>query len=325
MTLKECFNLWIAQYNEFKERFEKAVEVNPDFNSVVDSMSSKYTKYNYDEINELADFSLSKKGYEVCVTICKNNDGTARLSIVLNCWFSLGNNHMIDCTIDDLKDDKFLSKMKAKFGDKFDTDIYTISVSNMEDDNFSFDDRHTVIDYEDEHEAIDAARELAEELHNSFSDCICISVLTGEKRKPSGDVVGDDLVDIYTISTKSRGETVRARKRAGYCKLTVDEYADEIISNRMGNSEKVIILTIIKLDSDGNISYSVDRYESVEKAKQRAEELLVFWMNENDFTFDEDKSENFCMSLCTREDHGNLIVVNRTDYIDEFNALISEF
>ena len=47
MTLKECFNMWIAQYNEFKERFEKAVEVNPDFNSVVDSMSSKYTKYNY--------------------------------------------------------------------------------------------------------------------------------------------------------------------------------------------------------------------------------------------------------------------------------------
>ena len=41
MTLKECFNIWIAQYNEFKERFEKAVEVNPDFNSVVDSMSSK--------------------------------------------------------------------------------------------------------------------------------------------------------------------------------------------------------------------------------------------------------------------------------------------
>lgn len=325
MTLKECLNMWIAQYNEFKEQFDKAVKVNPNFKFVVDLMSKKYEKYNYDELNELADFSLSKKGYEVCVTICKNNDGTARLSIVLNCWFSSDDNDMVDCTINDLSDTKFLEKMKSKFGDKFDTDIYTISVSNMEDDDFSFEDRHTVIDYEDENEALDAARELAEELAMSYNQCICISVYAGEKRKPSGDIVGDDTVDIFTISTKSRGETVRARKRAGYCKLTVDEYADENISRKMGSASKVIVLFIVKLDNDGNISYSADRYESVEKARERADELLREWLEDNEFTCDETEAEKNFMVLCTKEECGNLITVTRNDDIDEFDALIKEF
>lgn len=100
--------------------------------------------------------------------------------------------------------------------------IFTLSATNLRTENEIF-DALAVVDYFTEESAISAARELAKKLSANFDDVCQVTVYSGEYKKESGDVCGEP-VDIYTISSKSKSETAKARRDAGYVKLEVDEY-----------------------------------------------------------------------------------------------------
>ena len=113
----------------------------------------------------------------------------------------------------------------------FETDdrcpIFTIQATRLSkeyDEEESYEDmRYTSQTYYNEQRAIDAARDMADDLTEE-DDVILISVFAGEKEDLDGNVFGD-VFDIFTISNKDEESTIRARKAFGYAEPTVNEYA----------------------------------------------------------------------------------------------------
>ena len=106
--------------------------------------------------------------------------------------------------------------------------IFTIQATRLSkeyDEEEPYEDmQYTCQTYYNEQRAIDAARDMADNLIDE-DDVILISVFAGEEEDLEGNIWGDDKFDIFTISNKDEETTIRARKAFGYVDPTVNEYA----------------------------------------------------------------------------------------------------
>lgn len=327
MTLIEYLNGCISKYNQIEEDLKLAIELRGNFKSVIEHLLQKYKCIIADYSNEYSVFSFEVDNYEMCVCIYMNEDDKIVLADALEFKF---NSHTISsCTyrISDLKNQNCINKLKAQFGKLFDKHIYVIKVKDMTGE-VDYEDEVTVYDYEDKNEVLTAARKLAKTLNERYSQCFCITLHKGFKRLLSGDVAGG-IIEYYTISSKSKGETIKARRKAGFQSLEVDEYMEINPSNNkaMENNNAVVVMNIVKLDDDGNLDVTLERYTSVEEAKNEAEEMINKWLSENYYTLDENESKSTdpYLYLCEREDNDNLIEIRCTETIAELNVLIKEF
>lgn len=100
--------------------------------------------------------------------------------------------------------------------------IFTIDVSDIINEEGIMDAR-TCVDYNSEDEAINVAKEIANDF-SSDNNVIEISVFAGEYENENGDVFGEPF-DIFTATNVSKEKSVAARKQANYVKETVDYYA----------------------------------------------------------------------------------------------------
>ena len=307
MTLIEYLNGCISQYNQIEEDLKLAIELRGNFKSVIEHLLQKYKCIIADYSNEYSVFSFEVDNYEMCVCIYMNEDDKIVLADALEFKF---NSHTISsCTyrISDLKNQNCINKLKAQFGKLFDKHIYVIKVKDVTGE----------VDYEDE-----------VTVYDRYSQCFCITLHKGFKRLLSGDVAGG-IIEYYTISSKSKGETIKARRKAGFQSLEVDEYMEINPSNNeaMENNNVVVVMNIVKLDDDGNLDITLERYTSVEEAKNEAEEMINKWLSENYYTLDENESKSTdpYLYLCEREDSDNFIEIRCTETIAEMNVLIKEF
>ena len=105
--------------------------------------------------------------------------------------------------------------------------IFTIQATRLSkeyDEEESYEDmQYTNQTYYNEQRAIDAARDMADDLIDE-DDVILISVFSGEEEDLDGNVWGD-CFDIFTISNQDEESTICARKAFGYADPTVNEYA----------------------------------------------------------------------------------------------------
>ena len=105
--------------------------------------------------------------------------------------------------------------------------IFTIQATRLSkeyEEEESYEDmRYTSQTYYNEQRAIDAARDMADDLIDE-DDVILISVFAGEEEDLEGHVWGA-CFDIFTISNQDEESTIRARKAFGYADPTVNEYA----------------------------------------------------------------------------------------------------
>ena len=105
--------------------------------------------------------------------------------------------------------------------------IFTIQATRLSkeyDEEESYEDmQYTSQIYYNEQRAIDAARDMADDLTEE-DDVILISVFAGEEEDLDGNVWGE-CFDIFTISNQNEESTIRARKAFGYADPTVNEYA----------------------------------------------------------------------------------------------------
>ena len=105
--------------------------------------------------------------------------------------------------------------------------IFTIQATRLSkeyDEEEPYEDmQYTCQTYYNEQRAIDAARDMADDLIDE-DDVILISVFAGEEEDLEGNVWGD-CFDIFTISNQDEETTIRARKAFGYADPTVNEYA----------------------------------------------------------------------------------------------------
>ena len=104
--------------------------------------------------------------------------------------------------------------------------IFTIQATRLSkeyEEEESYEDmRYTSQTYYSEQRAIDAARDMADDLTDK-DDVILISVFASEEDL-DGNVCGN-CFDIFTISNQDEETTIRARKAFGYADPTVNEYA----------------------------------------------------------------------------------------------------
>ena len=105
--------------------------------------------------------------------------------------------------------------------------IFTIQATRLskeyEEEETYEDMLYTGQTYYNEQRAIDAARDMADDLIDE-DDVILISVFAGEEEDLAGHIWGD-CFDIFTISNQDEESTIRARKAFGYAEPTVNEYA----------------------------------------------------------------------------------------------------
>ena len=105
--------------------------------------------------------------------------------------------------------------------------IFTIQATRLskeyEEEEPYEDMRYTSQTYYNEQRAIDAARDMADDLIDE-DDVILISAFAGEEEDLDGNVWGA-CFDILTISNQDEESTIRARKAFGYADPTVNEYA----------------------------------------------------------------------------------------------------
>jgi hypothetical protein len=102
------------------------------------------------------------------------------------------------------------------------TPVFTIEATDIDTDEAFEDVEYTGSIYYSEKEAIDAAREMAQDI-STEDDLICVSVFAGEYETDNNDILGEPY-DIFTISNKSKEETIEGRRAANYVSETVDEY-----------------------------------------------------------------------------------------------------
>ena len=100
-------------------------------------------------------------------------------------------------------------------------DIFTISITD-ETEGESLDDMAYSSDYDNEDEAIDAAREAALK-YGGDDSVIIVSVNGGEYKTETGDVYGDTF-SIYLISNKDIETTKKTLESNGYSTPYADEY-----------------------------------------------------------------------------------------------------
>lgn len=88
------------------------------------------------------------------------------------------------------------------------------------------------------------------------------------------------------------------------------------------NMNKIYILTIVELTSDGELSFEVEKYGMGNrfKAEERGNELLSEWVEEHSY---EDEDGNLIGPDITR--YPNLTEAHEKNSIAEFDFLISEF
>ena len=105
-------------------------------------------------------------------------------------------------------------------------DIFTLNILDIIKEESIDDMQYTRGTYYTLDDAIDAAKEIARH-HADYETVVNIFVMAGEYETETGDVYGEPEA-IYCISNKGRKETAMARKKAGYSRLDVDDYIDNV-------------------------------------------------------------------------------------------------
>lgn len=328
MTITECINEFISRHEELAADLKKILKETCKFDQVMKRLEGKYRIEENDRTNGYAIIELCGGKTECYATIFVDESEKVVLLDTLSYRLSDEINSFNDSTVSQLKNWKYVAKLKENYGKYFDNHIYVITAHDVTK-KVDYHDSATVYDYEDEKEAFEAARSLAKRLSVNYTQCFFLTLHKCRKRLLNGDLLGDPL-GYYTISTKSKGETMRARRLAWFKELEVDEYMDYVPNNEnMENDKKknvVVMMNVIKLDNEGNLDYTLDRYQSKEEAREAAEKTISKWLSSNNFTIDEHEQEsNKELTLCERDDYGNSIEVRCFESIAEIDVLIKEF
>lgn len=100
--------------------------------------------------------------------------------------------------------------------------VYTISATNISNDECDIDYKESYDIYYSVDKAISAAIDVAKMLDDEES-VYNVSVFGGEYQDENGNILGEPY-DIYTYSNKDKETTISARLKSGYVKGEADGY-----------------------------------------------------------------------------------------------------
>lgn len=316
INLNECINSWLEQYDRLSFELNKILQTYSNIQDVINVLSKQYVAVTTNKAGNRAYIPLLKNGHKMIVSVGIDKNKNIVLSDMSECWFTPGQSRK--CHVSKLRDTDYRIFIDMDFGRYFvkDEDLYAIQVYDLTKDRseYKIHYRH------DKNEALKFAKEEQERL-SVCKQCFCLTIHKGSIEHKSYNVTIEPE-SCYTLSTKSKKETkLEIRKNLRF-EFRVDEY----FSGKSSKSEAIAVMSIVKLDKDGNLKNDIQYYNSKDDARKAAQEIIEQWMTEKHFTSDEyvyEKSHDY-YELCEKRDFGNSIKINCIHNIAELNIQIVE-
>ena len=327
MTVYECVDGWLAQFDELDHYVSEECDGKLKFKEAIEALSRKYKVVDYDAKNNRAHIHLLENGHKLKVTFCGDKGKNMALLDTVECWFIQSRFHK--CSISKFRSGGYyVRKYESEYGKKFDSDIYTYTDSYIIEIyklKYKTSDRIDTYYFYDKEKALNFARVVQKKLANEYKECHYITIHkladgwwpNGQEKVPNSR---------HVLSSKSKKETIFELRRNLVFDLFVDEYYHEKPDYyEEGGKDKVVMMSIVKLDKEGNLENDMICCSSKKNAKKMANDLIDNWMKKNGFTIYKDEcNENRYLKLCEKRDFCNSIKVNCVQNIAEFNVLMME-
>lgn len=323
MTNDECINGWIEQYDDLLVYLDKISYKGLDCEEIIKLLSEKYSVMDVYGNGRRAHIQLLKNGYKMLVSINMSKNNGIELKDTVECWFE--SNDYRKCRMSKLREDYYRSiTFEQEKHSQAEPYTYMIGIYNVENDQYQTYYRRN------KDEAYQFAREKQQQL-SVLRLCYFIVIYKCEVTNWPHTITPIPN-SRHVISTKTKKETKFEMRK----NLKFDTFVDEYFYDgqvKHGSDNKidedmiiVAIMSVVKLDSEGNMETDMQLYNSKDEAREKGNEIIEDWMRNNGFTFDEDKlNEGYChLKLCEKRDFGNSIKVNCVQNIAELNISIME-
>ena len=318
MTIYECVNGWLAQYDELAHYISEECDGKLSFEEAIETLSRRYNVLDFDAKKKRALIQFLGNGHKFIVTFCGNKEKNMSLLDTVECWFA--QRHSQKCLVSKLRSSGYVSKYEYEYYRTFDERSYIIRTYELTERDSK--KCSTYYGYSKK-DALMIARAEQKLLAKASKVCFYITI----QKLVGGTRFYDQVVEpdfLYVLSSKSKKETKFEMRRKLVFDLEVDEYFYDKHDyyDEEDGKDKVVMMSIVKLDKDGNLENDMICCESKDEARKTAHKLIEDWMQKNQLTFDED-SRYF--NLCEKRDFGNSITVNCVQNRAEFNVLMKDF
>lgn len=317
MTAQEFINDLIAQYEELSTRVKQCSLNRMSFQEAVQELSSKYEVSDVSEEHRAFKVHWSHGGVNMQVCVWLSHTCMFKASPVIEMLIVSANIIIDDYTIDCFKNWRCVSDFKDDYGKYFDKHIYMVAARDLSNGGNV---KYSYV-YEDIDETFREARELAKRLNEQYSQCFILTLYKGYKQLTGGTMAGDET-GFHTISSKSKSETLKAKRNDFDYGSEPDEYTGEDESR---DRRKIFVMSMVEQYEDESSGPDIELYYSKLDVELAIKKHIDEWLQENNFTLSPDESEFRDVPLCEMYSEDNFVAVYNTEEKGDLKIAFEEF
>ena len=331
MKLNDFFDFCISKRQELEDELELAQSECKDFNDFKSWIELDYEISSFQENDSLTvrfDVGCGKLLIGISFfdsTYKRKHRYEGSVDAFLRFRPKHNRHGIVEFYIEDLDSKKGRGKLKKELGMYFDDGKYIIEVAVMDDHrscSSSYERGLIGLCYETREEAIIEARKLAEKLNKKYKKCHCIKVCEGFTRDEDGYIVGCDI-DSYTISSKSKSETMRARRMSGFLNLEVDEYVGQ--EPEIDKSNTIIVMSVVSGEKNEYSTAEFGKYKSLLEVETAINKHVDEWLEKNEYTLNFEEADDEYLSYAEIEDDGEEVYACHVESKTELRIFRKEF
>ena len=317
MTAQEFINDIIAQHEELAARVRQCSLDRLTFQEAVQELSTKYEVSHVSEERRAFLVHWTHSGVKISVTIWFSHTNMLKASPYFDLLILSANITIDDYSIDCFKNWRCVKEFKKNYGKYFDKHIYMVTardLSNGGNVGYSY-------VYEDVNETFREARKLAERLNKDYPQCFILTLYKGFKELLGHRMAGDET-GFYTISSKSKSETLKAKRNDFDDGAEPDEYTGE---EEKYDRRKIFVMSIVEQFEEESSGPDIELYHSKLDVELAIKKHIDEWLQENDFTLSPDESEFRDVPLCEMYSEDNFVAVYNTEEKGDLKIAFEEF
>lgn len=324
MKLNEFFDFCISKHKELSNDFKIAKKESRDFFDMTLSLGGKYIFLNTEEYDTSTICFDVGCGDLLMDIVYYGHEFGYGLTNYLRFAPNNKDDDEITFWVDELKRKKVRNNLEKELGMYFADDNYVIDIEAMNDNSscqHTYQVGITGPGYETREEAIIEARKLAEKLNKKYKKCFCLKVCKGIERDEYDRIIGN-RENPYIISSKSKSETIRAKRMTGLFDVNADEYVGK--EPEIDKSNTLIVMAIMDHEEDGTIVTELKKYSSYLEIETAIDKRINKWLKDNKYTFNEEY-KHFSSSYAEMEDDGEEISAWHYESGTELRIIRKEF
>ena len=317
MTAQEFINKVIALYEKLESDLKELSLNCVGFQKAVQILSTKYEVETPKKDRDFFIVNFDIDGHKMRVPAIIDNRKMYRASVVPELKLGTMKKFIDDFTIDCFKNWRCVKDFKKKYGKYFDKHIYMVTardLSNGGNVGYSY-------VYEDVNDTFREARKLAERLNKDYPQCFILTLYKGFKELLGHRMAGDET-GFYTISSKSKSETLKAKRNDFDDGAEPDEYTGE---EEKYDRRKIFVMSIVEQFEEESSGPDIELYHSKLDVELAIKKHIDEWLQENDFTLSPDESVFRDVPLCEMYSEDNFVAVYNTEEKGDLKIAFEEF